>query len=210
MITEPTRADIDALRNAVKPYYTEKRYAHALSVEEEAARLGEILLPHRTGALRAAALLHDITKKYDFQKQLQYCADFGIILKEPVSPEVLHAKTGAGAAERDFPEFAHEDVINAIRYHTTGRWGMTVFEAVIFLSDYIEPSRTHEKCIALRNELYGKLRCADTAAEREKAFDRAVLCALDNTISYLMHKKAVIDIETVEARNYYLSQRNCI
>ena len=80
-----TERDLDALREAVRTYYTEKRYGHALCVEEEAARLGEIFLPGRIHALRAAALLHDITKKFDLEKQLKCCADFGIII-----PLIIH------------------------------------------------------------------------------------------------------------------------
>ena len=74
--------DEDALRKLageVRPYLTEKRYAHTRAVEREAARLGEIYLPERVNALRASALLHDITKKESVEKQLQLCREFGII-----------------------------------------------------------------------------------------------------------------------------------
>ena len=70
-----------------------KRYLHTLAVEEEAARLGELFLPDRINALRAAALLHDITKRDDLEKQLQYCSEFGIIydVLERSSPKLFHA-----------------------------------------------------------------------------------------------------------------------
>jgi len=199
--------DILRLRQAVRVYYTEKRYVHALAVENEAARLGEIFLPHRINALRASALLHDITKKYDLEKQLKCCADFGIIIKDPYSPEILHAVTGALVAEKEFSSYTDPEILEGIRRHTTGRWGMTVFEAIIFLSDYIEPNRTHERCISLRNELWERLSGAGDRREREIALNTAVLAALDNTISYLVGKKALIDPETVLARNYYLSEK---
>lgn len=206
-IKELSDSDIDFLKHAVREYYTEKRYVHALSVEAEVIGLGHIFLPDRVNALRAAALLHDITKKYDYQKQLQCCADFGIILNNPVSPGVLHAVTGAAAAERDFPAYTDSDILNGIRWHTTGRWGMTVFESIIFLSDYIEPLRTYEKCVSLRNSLYAELNSAKTDAEQMKALNRAVVQSLDNTITYLVHKKTIIDTDTVSARNYYLSEK---
>ena len=200
-------SDIDFLKRAVREYYTEKRYAHALSVETEAIRLGQAFLPDRINSLRAAALLHDITKKYNYEKQLQCCADFGIILNNPVSPEILHAVTGASVAERDFPAYTDTDILNGIRWHTTGRWGMTVFESIIFLADYIEPLRTYEKCVAVRNGLYTELDSAKTDAEQIKALNHAVVQSLDNTITYLIYKKTIIDIDTVSARNYYLAEK---
>ena len=199
--------DICVLRQSVRAHYTEKRYVHALSVEEEAAHLGKIYLPAKINALRAAALLHDITKKYDFEKQLQYCSEFGIILSNPCSPEILHAVTGPLAAKKEFPQYTDKEILDAIRWHSTGRWGMTVFEAIIFLADYIEPTRTHEKCIFLRNELYAGIAESKTDLEREKALNSAVLSALDNTITYLVSKKCVIDPDTFFARNYYLSEK---
>ena len=54
---------ITKLRAAVKPYLTDKRYAHTLAVEQEAAALAGIYLPEKEEKLRIAALLHDITKK---------------------------------------------------------------------------------------------------------------------------------------------------
>ena len=202
-----TDRDIAELTDAVRPSYTEKRFAHALSVEEEAVRLGRIFLPERIHALRAAALLHDATKKYDYEKQLQCCAEFGIILNNPVSPEVLHAVTGAAVAGRDFSVYTDDDILSGIRWHTTGRWGMTVFDSIIFLSDYIEPLRTHEKCVTARNCLYRELEAAKTEPERNKALNRAVVRALNNTISYLVHKGSVIDTDTISARNYYLTEK---
>ena len=59
-ITEKMLAE---LRERVKPYLTDKRYLHTLAVEEEAAALGSVYLPSDISRLRAAALLHDITKK---------------------------------------------------------------------------------------------------------------------------------------------------
>ncbi len=202
-----TEQDIRDLKESVRRYYTEKRYLHALSVEAEVVRLGEIFLPQKVNALRAAALLQDVTKKFDLEKQLQCCADSGIILNNPFSPEILHAVTGALVAKKEFPQYTDSEILDGIRWHTTGRWGMTVFEAIVFLADYIEPTRTHEKCVALRNELYGRLADSENETEREKSFNAAVLCALDNTITYLVSKKAVIDPDTISARNYYLSEK---
>lgn len=202
-----SESDINRLRRAVKPYYTDSRYAHVLSVEEEVGRLGAIFLNDKINSLRAAALLHDITKKYDYQKQLQCCTDFGIILRNPTSPEVLHAITGVVVAKQYFPEYTDNEILNGIRWHTTGRWGMTVFDSIIFLADYIEPLRTHERCISVRERLYETLNSSNAIKAKEKAFNHAILHSIDNTIAYLLSKKALIDADTVFARNYYLSEK---
>ena len=88
-------------------------------------------------ALRAAALLHDITKKCDFEKQLQYCAEFDIIIGnyDKLSPKTFHSKTAAAIIPRDFPEFDDEEIISGVRWHTTGHDGMTDFEAIVYLAD---------------------------------------------------------------------------
>ena len=66
-----SESDILTLREKVKPYLTEKRYSHTLAVEKEAAYLGSIYLPEKIAELRVSALLHDVTKKCDFEKVLQ-------------------------------------------------------------------------------------------------------------------------------------------
>jgi len=198
---------LDALRESVKVFYTEKRFRHALAVEDEVIRLGKVFLPHRVNALRAAALLHDVTKKFDLEKQLQCCSEFSIILGSSFSPETIHAVTGAVVAGQEFPQYTDNEILGGIRWHTTGRWGMTVFEAIVFLADYIEPTRTHEACVSLRNTLYSRLKEASTPLEKERAFNGAVLQALDNTITYLVSKKSVIEEDTVAARNYYLTEK---
>ena len=80
-----TEADITALRERVRPYLTAKRYEHTLAVEREAEFLGKLYLPEKIMALRAAALLHDITKKCDLitlfcflkNRLKRWCYQFG-------------------------------------------------------------------------------------------------------------------------------------
>ena len=127
IITEEMLA---ALREDIKPYLTGKRYAHTLAVEKAAAELGGIYLPDQVTKLRAAALLHDITKMADTEKQLQYCREFDIMVtaSDRQSPKIFHAKTGAELAKRAFAAYADPVVIDGIRWHTTGHDGMTVLK----------------------------------------------------------------------------------
>ena len=197
--------DILALRERVRPYLTDKRYSHTLSVEREADRLGELYLPAERHRLRAAALLHDITKKADLEKQLQYCAEFGIMFsnKDGISPEVLHAVTGAELAKRDFSDVTDDGIVSAVARHTTGDGCMTLFDAIIYLADYIEETRTFEGCRALRSCFWDRIEAGD---DRTEVLTDTLIKSFDMTIEHLIEKGSVIDLKTVEARNRCVSR----
>lgn len=197
---------LESLRDRVKNYLTKKRYAHTLAVEEEAAELGKIYLPDSINELRAAALLHDITKRLDLEKQLNLCVEFDIMVSDTdkMAPKIFHAKTAAAVVQRDFPEFADSRVVSGIRWHTTGRAGMSVFEAIIYLADYIEKTRTFPDCVTLRSEFYSGLSLADTAEKKDILLKKTMIRSFDMTIRCLVDEGALIDKDTVEARNWYL------
>ena len=62
-----------ALRNDVKKRMSEKRYNHTLEVEKMAHRIAELYAPDRVGLVRAAALLHDITKELSVEQHIDIC-----------------------------------------------------------------------------------------------------------------------------------------
>lgn len=202
--TALTEEKIEELRKKVKGYLTDKRYAHTLAVEREAARLGEIFIPGEVVRLRAAALLHDITKNLDLEKQLQYCGEFGIIISnsDVNAPKILHAKTAPAIAKRDFPEFVDDDILSAVRWHTTGRDGMSIFEAIVYLADYIEETRTFEDCVILRDYFYDNIkRFSD---RKLQVLRKTMIKSFDLTIKQLLSDGALIDRDTIEARNFYI------
>ncbi len=197
---------IDELKELIKPYLTDKRYYHSICVMNEAERLGKIYIPDKINKLKVAALLHDITKKSDFEKQLQYCREFDIILDTDYldSPEVLHAITAVEVAKRDFADYADAEILSAIRNHTTGNENMTLFDIIIHLADYIEESRVYEGCRTIRKHLYQKL---DNGEDKIDALYDTMIYMFDNTISYLIEKRSVINKDTVAARNYFIKLR---
>ncbi len=201
-----TNDDLTALASRVKPYLADKRYDHTVSVANEAARLGEIFgfSPDDIRRLRASALLHDITKRADSKKQLQYCEEFGIMIEaeNPLSPSVLHGITGAALAARDFADVTDEDILSGIRWHTTGRFGMTVFEAIIYLADYIEPTRKFDDCKAVRQYFYDRI---DGASDPTAILYDTMIYSFDLTIGNLLEDRALIDNDTIRARNHFLA-----
>ena len=145
--------ELSWLRAKVMPYLTEKRIAHVLGCENEA-----VSLANRWGEdpeiAAEAGILHDITKKRNFEEQLILCGKYGIINDnlELASPKLLHAKTGAALARDLFG--VSEAVYEAIRWHTTGKPDMTLLEKIIYLADYIEPTRDFPGVEKLREQCY--------------------------------------------------------
>lgn len=180
-----------------------KRYAHTLGVEQMAIRLGALYCPDQIPQLRAAALLHDITKEETLEKQLQLCQQFGIIVEEMDcrSPKIFHAKTAAALIERQYPDYADPIVIGAVRWHTTGRAGMTQIEQLIYLADYIDDTRTFADCVTLRDMFWGADPAAMPMAARVRHLHVVLLASYDMTIRALLDEKVPIDEDTFRARN---------
>ncbi|MCL2342301.1 MAG: nicotinate (nicotinamide) nucleotide adenylyltransferase [Firmicutes bacterium] len=155
--------DLDWLREEVYARLDAKRAAHVRGTEEEAVKLAK-----RWGAAERpaaeAGILHDITKQLSVQEQLLLCERYGIIndTVELQSPKLLHAKTGAELARERFG--AGSEVAEAIRWHTTGRADMRLLEKILYLADYIEPTRDFEGVDELRRLAYTDLNGAMTLA----------------------------------------------
>lgn len=206
MKKEYTGADVDALKEKIKPFLDERRMVHTLGVEKEVAFLGGIYCPEKTEKLRISALLHDITKKDNYDKQLQYCREFGIMnsISSLRAPKILHSKTAAALIGKEFPKFDDEEIVSGVRWHTTGRYGMSLFEAIIYLSDYIEENRTFPDCVNLRYYFYSGIR--EGRDPMLHLYDTLVL-SFDTTIKLLMEENAGIDEDTIGARNYFLEKK---
>lgn len=146
----------DALRPIAMSYLKYRRMAHVRGTEEEAVRLAERYGADVTEA-RVAALLHDCTKKLDMEEQLALCEKYGVKLDtvEQKTLKLLHAKTGAELARDVFG--VSNAVYEAIKWHTTGKADMTLLEKVLYLADYIEPTRDFPGVEALRKTVYEDL-----------------------------------------------------
>ena len=150
------RPDFAWLREQAEAMLKPKRIPHVRGCEQEAVKLAR-----RWGAdeelAAEAAILHDITKKFELNEQLILCQKYGIITDtvERQSSKLLHAKTGAALARDRFGVCG--EVYEAIRWHTTGKPDMTLLEKVIYMADYIEPTRDFDGVDALRRLAYEDL-----------------------------------------------------
>ena len=192
-----------ALRERVTESMSQKRAAHTLEVEKMAVRLCELYCPEKTEKMRAAALLHDITKEYTLEGHLEICKKYGLPVSERdvFSPKTFHAKTAAAVIPHEYPEFADDEIISAVRYHTTGREGMTLTEKIIYRADYIDMARTFEDCVHLREYFFDAEPEKMSKEELLRHLDSTLILSYDMTIGGLMFDGLPISEETFKARN---------
>jgi nicotinate-nucleotide adenylyltransferase len=203
-----TEEMLSSLRDSLKSKMSGFRLAHTLGVEEMAARIGAIYCPEKLNILRAAALLHDITKELSPEAQRVIFERHGEVMSEDVkqSPATQHAITAALEIPERYPEFADGEVIGAVRYHTTGRAGMTLCEKIIYLSDYIDFTRTYSDCKALREMFWSAVPEKMGEGERMLHLDRVILTCLEMTVEDLIENSRHVSKETLEARDYILEK----
>ena len=182
----------DELRPVALSYLKPKRMPHVLGTEQEAVRLAERYGADVTKA-RVAALLHDCTKKLDMAEQLALCERYRIPLDEleRKALKLLHSKTGAAIARDVFA--VDDEVYNAILYHTTGKPDMTLLEKIIYLADYIEPTRDFPGVEELRRTVYEDL-------------DRGLLLGLTMTIQEMEELGNPVHHMTRDARDYLMKR----
>ena len=192
-----------ALRESVMQGMSQKRFAHTLAVEEMIVRLCALFCPQYTDVMRAAALLHDVTKELDTAAQVALCQKYGLSVSEAdmASPKTFHARTAAAKIAREMPDFNDSLIVNAVRWHTTGHADMTLTEKLLYLADYIDASRTFESCVMLRNFFFDAQPDKMRGAEREELLRKTLILSYDMTIKDLLESGKTVAVETIEARN---------
>ena len=193
------------LRNSVSKIVSAKRFSHICGVERCAMRLGEAIIPERLAEVRAAALLHDISKELPHQEQLRLLAEDGFPLEaEDIETEgVLHSFTAPIVIARDFPEYATADILSATRNHTVGRENMSIFEKIIFVSDYAEDTRAYESCIRVRERLFEGFE-ALSLEEKIARLDEACINSIDGALSALKRMGCPINSRMYKTRESLL------
>ncbi|MBC1423663.1 HD domain-containing protein [Listeria seeligeri] len=168
-----------------------ERFKHTLGVEKAAIELAEHYHMDIEKA-RITALLHDYAKYYPDDKAKE------IIENEQYDPRLLefhrslwHAPVGAYLAEKEFG-ITDNEILEAVRVHTTGSASMSDFDKLIYLADYTEPGRTFPGVYKARRLAL-------------KSLDEAMLFALSSTIMHLIKKQQSVFPDTLEAYNYFVN-----
>lgn len=135
------------IKKYLKKHLTKERYQHTLGVAHTAVAMAMRYNPDTSNAefikrAETAGLLHDCAKCMDNDKKIKICEKNNIPCSdfEISHPYLLHGKVGAYIAKNKF-DILDEDILQAITWHTTGRPEMSLLEKIIFIADYIEPSR---------------------------------------------------------------------
>lgn len=183
--------DLTELRERVKGCQSDHRFEHTVGVMYTAASLAMRYGTCMEKAL-VAGLLHDCAKSFPSDVIVKHCEEYGISISdsERTNPGLLHAKLGAYLAEYEYL-IDDKEILDSIRYHTTGRPDMTLLDKIIYVADYIEPNR---------NE------APNLKQIREMAFEDLDLCLvqiLESTLCYLRRGNKTIDSMTEETYNYY-------
>ncbi len=167
-----------------------KRIAHVRGAEQAAVELA-----HQWGGdpekARKAAILHDCTKYLSGEEQLGLCRKYGEELDELErnAVKLLHAKTGAWVSRDWFG--VDDEIFNAIFWHTTGKPNMTLLEKIIYLADYMEPTRNFPGVEKLRSLAQTDL-------------DAAVLLGFEMSIQEMTERGLPVHHNTAEARAWML------
>ena len=199
--------DLLHLEDSVRKRLSEKRFLHTVGVAKMTEKLGKIFLPKRINELIAAGYLHDIVKEYPECELLELIKEYGYTLtaSDMLSPAVLHAYAAPAVIKRDFSEYASEDILSSVFNHTVGDIGMSLFDEIIFISDFIEEGRLYDASIKVREELFSSLSSAKAYEEKLSLLHKATLSSIESTIAILEKRKLHVNEKTKYARNYFLN-----
>ena len=195
---------IDLLRNKVKLFLTEKRYVHTLGVEKMARHIGKVLMPENVVELAVAALLHDVAKELPFDEQVELLlkSDYPYDEEELSLKPALHSISAIPVIKRDFFEYSTDNVLSAVANHTLGNAKMSVFDEIIFISDYAEEGRTYRACVEVRNLLLENLKEDGSIEDNLLVLHTASLKAIDSTIESLTGRSEKIGTRTFLTKQY--------
>lgn len=178
----------------IRAKLTPERFYHSCMVSQKAAELAG-----RWGAdpckAAEAGMVHDIMKDTPREGQLQTIGKYSIILDnvERTEPKLLHAICGAAVLRSEYG-MTDEDMLAAVRYHTTARAGMSILEKVLYLADFISADRDYPGVPVLRVAV-------------NRSLEDGMRTALDYSVRELLDKRAAIHPDTIAARNEMICGR---
>lgn len=186
--------DIKQIEKILKGMLPERRLKHSLNVSKCAVKLSEIYKCDKEKA-EIAGLVHDCAKYFTGEQIEDSIKRFNVELDplEVNNIALSHSVIGSYVAV-DIFSIKDEEIINAIKYHTTGKENMSLLEKIIYMADLIEEDRNFPRVEELRELTYsGKL-------------EEALLLSFNNTIKFVIDNNQLIHPRTIKARNYILEE----
>ncbi len=180
----------------VRSQMGEKRYTHSVEVARQAVHLAKIWGADEEKA-HLAGLVHDICKEWSKSDMLKHIGEHDIILDKITLKEsgLWHGIIGSVYIQKI--GIVDEEIISAVRYHTSGRAKMTILDKIIYLADLTSADRDYPEVDYMRELCNTSL-------------DRAMYEALQFIMGDLIRSGMAIVKDTYKAYNYYLDkhQRN--
>lgn len=179
------------IEKQLKKELDKERFSHTMGVMYTAAALA---MAHNADMEQAlyAGLLHDCAKCIPNDEKITLCEQYQITISdaERKSPFLLHAKLGAYYAKMIYG-IEDNDILHAIKVHTTGEPEMNLLDKIIYIADYIEPNREQAPNLTFIRKL------------AFKDLDKAMEKILSDTLQYLTEKGGEIDPLTQETYHYF-------
>jgi len=172
----------------LKRRLSKHRYEHSLNVSYEAVRLAKMYGADEEKA-EIAGLLHDVAKEITGKEQLKLirAAGYPVTPEFLAAPKVWHAPAGAAYVSLKLG-IEDEDIINAIRYHTTARAGMSLLEKIVYVADFTSAERTYNGADEMRRLV-------------EDSLESAMKFALCFCVGHYAEKGSIIVPDTFSAYN---------
>lgn len=182
---------IEEIKIYLKSNLTEKRYIHTLGVADTAKKLAE-LNGISVEKAEIAGLSHDVAKNLSKAKMEEIMNEYNIAIShvEESNKNLWHSIVGPIEAKEKL-KIEDEEILDAIRWHTTGKEHMSTLTKIIYIADMIEPSRDFKRVEEIRKVTLEDL-------------DMGVYCGLTQSIEFLLAKNLLIDENTIRARNCFL------
>lgn len=183
--------NIDSYKDLLRSRLSDYRYNHSLCVADSAVELAERYGADKEKAL-VAGLLHDITKEASSDEHFELFARGQVVLTalESVNRKLWHAMSGAEYIRLKL-NITDGEILDAVRYHTTARAGMSLLEKVIYIADFISADRVYDDVDVVRELAL-------------KSLDETMLYTQRYSINELLQKCACIHPDSVACYNEIL------
>ena len=177
------------IENDVKSVLSEYRFTHSLGVAKKAIDLAKLYGVQEEIA-KKVGIAHDIAKEMTDEEMIEYAKANNIRIDEieTVKPSLLHGKIGADIAAKKFG--FTQNMINAIKWHTTGRENMSMLEKIIYVADKTEENR--------KGTRFNLEKSRELSTQN---IDETLIFLMNEFITYNVKNEWLIHPETIKARN---------
>ncbi len=175
------------LKKILKP----SRYTHSLGVEDMAGRLA-LKYGADIDKAKFAGRFHDIAKCFDSETMNEYIKKYDLSESLIDDNALAHSKVGAAILENEFGVI-DEEILNSVKSHTTGRYGMSLLEEIVYVADAIEDNRSYDGLKELQEKALTNL-------------DESCLFIMDFTLERIESRHRIPDEDTIQAREFIIDR----